>query len=299
MNIQYTNLKMRAKNREKLTKINLIIEDFQAQGYVLTLRQLYYQLVQSNTIPNKVTEYKKLSTLLKEGRMAGVVDWSAIEDRLRVPSIPYSYLSPQQAVDDAIRTYRLDRQKGQENYIEVWVEKDALSGILERVTQPYHVRILVCRGYSSASAMHNAYQRFKNANAEGKAVKLLYLGDFDPSGEDMVRDIGDRMEEFADGEFYPLNFSIEKIGLTKPQIKLYKPPPNPTKETDPRAQDFISLHGNRSWEVDALSPKVLNATLENRIKELIDVPSYKAIIKQEEADKEELRELSKKMGKKK
>ena len=138
-------------NLELLKTINEIIEEYHSQGYKLTLRQLYYQLVSRDIIPNKTEEYAKLSTVLVKGRMAGIVDWEAIEDRIRKPYLPYWSKNLPDALDDTIRQYRLNRQEHQPVYTEVWVEKDALSGVLKRVTEEFHVRLIVNRGYSSAS----------------------------------------------------------------------------------------------------------------------------------------------------
>jgi hypothetical protein len=184
--------KLSQSNKNKLAQINSIIREYQSQGYVLTLRQLYYQLVSINVIPNKVSEYAKLSTLLTEGRMAGVVDWEAIEDRLRLPYKPSSWNSAEDMMDTAIAQYKMPRTKGQKKYIEVWLEKDALSGVLKRVTSKYHVPIMVNRGYSSVTAIHDSYERFKEALMRGQTVEILYVGDFDPSGLDMIRDVYDR-----------------------------------------------------------------------------------------------------------
>ncbi|KKN67395.1 hypothetical protein LCGC14_0462590 [marine sediment metagenome] len=189
-------LRLNKKNQEQLEVINSIIEEYARDGYVLTLRQLYYQLVSRDIIPNEQKEYAKLSTLLVKGRMAGVVDWDAIEDRIRVPNIPYSVDDIEDAIQDTIDQYRLNRQDGQDVYIELWVEKDALSGVLKRITHYYHINLMVNRGYSSCTAMHDAYERFVKKVAEGKKVVVLYLGDHDPSGLDMVRDITDRTREF-------------------------------------------------------------------------------------------------------
>jgi hypothetical protein len=192
MRVTFRNPRLSSANKERLAIINGIIREYQAQGLVLTLRQLYYQLVSRDVIPNKLSEYAKLSTLLKEGRMAGIVDWEAIEDRLRVPYTPASWDSPADIMDTVINQYKKPRMAGQDNYLEVWVEKDALSGVLKRVTSKYHVPILVNRGYSSASAMFDSYNRFRTALQAGQAVTVLYLGDYDPSGVDMIRDIYDR-----------------------------------------------------------------------------------------------------------
>lgn len=188
----FRRLKLSKSNKLRLDQINSIVREYQRQGYKLTLRQLYYQLVSRDVIPNKVAEYAKLSILLKEGRMAGIVDWDAIEDRLRVPYTPASFDSPADIMEAVINQYKMPRMKDQENYLEVWVEKDALSGVLKRVTSKYHVPILVNRGYSSASAMYDSYGRFREALSNGQKIKILYLGDFDPSGMDMIRDVRDR-----------------------------------------------------------------------------------------------------------
>lgn len=193
---KFREISLSRKNLERLDQVNSIIEEYQADGYVLTLRQLYYQLVSRDIIPNKQNEYNNLSKLLKEGRMAGVVDWDAIEDRLRQPYTPASFDSPKDVIGAAINQYQLPRMKDQDNYIEVWVEKDALSGVLKRVTKKYHVPILVNRGYSSVTAMHDSYQRFYDALRRNQKVIILYLGDHDPSGIDMIRDIKKRISEF-------------------------------------------------------------------------------------------------------
>ncbi len=189
-------LRLNLANKKRLETINEIIEEYKNQGYTLTLRQLYYQLVSRDLLPNQTKEYAKLSKLLTAGRMAGVVDWSAIEDRNRRPYLPYWVEGKEEAIEDTIRQYRLNRQEGQEYYIELWVEKDALSGVLKRITEEYHIRLIVNKGYSSTSAMYDAYKRVKEKLIEKKKVLILYLGDHDPSGLDMIRDVRERTREF-------------------------------------------------------------------------------------------------------
>ena len=266
-------------NKQRLAVINNIIEEYRAEGYKLTLRQLYYQLVTKNIIPNKDAEYKKLGNLLVKGRMAGVVDWEAIEDRIRVPFIPYWVDDVADAINDTINQYRLNRQKGQDTYIELWVEKDALSGVLRRITSKYHINLMVNRGYSSASAMYDAYKRF----LQHENIVILYLGDHDPSGLDMVRDIRDRLETFG-----LQNFEVKHIGLTQEQIKKYNPPPNPAKITDTRAKWYIENFGNTSWEVDALTPQVLHQLVQRNVEALIDMDLFEEMRDQEDRDKERL-----------
>jgi len=274
-------IRLNNKNKEKLELVNKIIEEYLQQGYKLTLRQLYYQLVSRGIIANNLQEYAKLSNLLVQGRMAGIVDWDAIEDRIRVPFIPYWVDDVADAISDTINQYRLDRMADQDVYIEVWVEKDALSGVLKRITSHYHVNLMVNRGYSSCTAMHDAFERIRDKQDE-KRCYILYLGDHDPSGVDMVRDIRARLEEFgAEAE-------VIRIALTQEQIKKFNPPPNPAKITDPRAKGYIAKFGNTSWEVDALNPDVLHKIIRKAIDELIDAVKFNAKIEQEGKDRKKL-----------
>jgi len=277
-------LRLNNKNKAQLEVINKIIEEYSRQGYRLTLRQLYYQLVSRDIISNSLKEYAKLSKLLVEGRMSGIVDWDAIEDRIRVPFVPYWVQDVAHAIEDTIEQYRLDRMDDQEVYIEVWVEKDALSGVLRRITSHYHINLMVNRGYSSCTAMHDASERIKDKQDE-KVCYILYLGDHDPSGVDMVRDIEDRLAEFG------AEVHVVRIALTQEQIKKYNPPPNPAKITDPRAKDYISKFGNTSWEVDALNPDILHKIIRSSVEELIDADKFNDKLEQEKKDKKKLEEF--------
>lgn len=290
MKIKFREQTFRADRLQRLHTINGIIEEYQQAGYTLTLRQLYYQLVSRDIIPNKQKEYKNLGSLLTDGRMNGIVDWAAIEDRLRRPESPNSWADPKAGLDTIIRLYELPRMDGQENYVEVWVEKDALSGVLSRVTEKYHIPILVNRGYSSASAMFEAYKRFKAAARQrNQAIRILYLGDYDPSGLDMIRDVKNRILEFFGSR--PPDFEIIPVALTRAQINEYDPPENPAKQTDSRFEKFAAEHGTSSWEVDALRPEVLDQILTDAIEELIDQNLYEEVCDREEADIEKLRSL--------
>lgn len=270
-----SSLHLSKSNKIRLDQINVIVEEYHEQGYKLTLRQLYYQLVSRDIIPNKVEEYAKLSTILVKGRMAGLVDWDAIEDRVRFPKIPYYASGVEGAISDITHQYRLDRMRDQNVYIEVWVEKDALSGVISRVTEKYHIRLMVNRGYSSATAMHDAAERIIESQ---KLAYILYLGDHDPSGMDMIRDIRSRLLGFNAG------VTVIPVALTDEQIEKYNPPPNPAKISDPRATKYIEKYGVSSWEVDALTPIVLNNLIAKEIQLLIDHQKYRNLLIQEEID---------------
>jgi hypothetical protein len=270
------------RTREFLAKVTAVCDDYHAQGYKLTLRQLYYQLVSSEFIPNQQSEYKRLSIFLTQARMAGLVDWDIIEDRIRIPRREPHWDGIKNLVEAAVSGYRRDRWEDQDNFCEVWVEKDALSGVLYPIAEEFHVSLLVNRGYSSASCMHESAIRLRRQEDFGKKVTVLYLGDHDPSGEDMVRDIESRLRIFG------CKARVKKIALTMKQIEQYNPPPNPAKLSDPRSTDYINKHGESSWELDALKPDVLNKLLRKEIGKIIDIDRYNDVI---ELEKNEVREL--------
>lgn len=271
-------------NTIRLETINNILEEYALDNYILTLRQLYYQLVSRDVIPNSQKEYAKLSILLTKGRMAGIVDWKAIEDRGRLPRLPYYATDVPDALNDIYRQYRRNRQEGQPYYIEVWIEKDALSNIFSRTTEKYHIRLMVNKGYSSSSAMYEAAERFKEHGGEEGSV-LIYFGDHDPSGKDMVRDITDRLTEMQ-----VENLTVINPALTMAQIRQFRPPENPAKISDPRAKWYIEKYGNKSWELDALTPQTLTTIVEQSIMEYLDEDEYNRMLKIERIDKASIKE---------
>lgn len=283
MKEQFKEVHFRPDSRSLIETCNQIINNYLGQGLRLTLRQLYYQLVTRNIIPNREQAYKGLGNLVSDGRLCGLIDWGAIEDRVRVPRTPNEFTDLKHLVEVALRSYRLPRWEGQDYYVELWVEKDALSGVLAPLANEYHITLMVNRGYSSQSAMYEAAGRFVSESSK-KLCKLLYLGDHDPSGEDMVRDIQDRLNLMALNQV-----DVEKIALTMDQVTTYNPPPNPAKMTDSRARNYVAVHGASSWEVDALPPEVLQRLVRVSIEEYLDSTKMDKIKEQEEVDKQRLR----------
>lgn len=279
---RYKRLDFKAESLERIELCNQIIAEYLAQGLRLTLRQLYYQLVTRNAIRNVEREYKNLSSLVSNARLAGLMDWAATEDRVRVPRTQSEFRNLGELVEAALAAYRLPRWKGQSYSAELWVEKDALAGVLEPLASEFHVTMMVNRGYSSQSAMYEAARRFKS-HRTGKGGILFYLGDHDPSGEDMVRDIADRLEMFG------ADVQVVKIALTREQVTQYNPPPNPAKMSDPRAADYVRAHGAESWEVDALPPNVLAQIIRRAFRDVIDRRAMGVVTAKEERDKDRLR----------
>lgn len=278
MKICYKARKFRPDSLLKIKLANEIIALY--DGIKLTLRQLYYQFVIRNVIENKESAYKNLGSLISNARDAGEIDWEAIEDRIRKPRLLTEFDDIPDLIAAAKSSYRLPRWEGQDWYIELWTEKDALSNILAPMADKYHIVQMVNRGFGSSTSMHDTALRFL-AEEDKKYKALLYLGDFDPSGEEMVRDINKRMS------FYGVkNCHVEKIALTLEQVKQYKLLPNPVKKSDSRAKAFIAKYGESSWEVDALPPDVLHRMIEQIILKVLDLDKYNKVIEQEDSDKE-------------
>lgn len=286
--IFFQHFNFRTAARNTIDHCNVVIEEYLADGFRLTLRQLYYQLVSRGIIPNEEREYKKLGRVLSNARLAGEVDWDAIEDRTRRPVTWQQHDNLRDAVEDTLRYYRLPRLVGQSTYVELWVEKDALAGVLRPIASQYHVTLMVNRGYSSSSAMYEAAQRIDYCVDQygSEDALVIYLGDLDPSGEDMVRDVNDRLGLFADSYV-----KVQKLALTIDQVNKHKPPPNPTKLKDTRAKAFIREFGYESWEVDALPPKELRRLIENAFSEVLDLEKIEAVKAIEKEDKARLRSI--------
>jgi hypothetical protein len=174
--------------------------------------------------------------------------------------------------------YRRNVWVTQPTYLEVWLEKDALSGIFEDALSPYGVTLNVGRGYDGWASIHNAAERYLRAEATGRAVTVLYFGDLDPSGEDMVRSLRERLE------FFECRPEVVKCALTLQDMERYDLPPNCAKHTDTRREAFVATFGNLSVELDALPPDVLRARL---IKEVESRMDLKALAKVRQVEVEE------------
>lgn len=284
MKEKFRNQRITPMRLEQIQLSNHILEEYDKQGYRLTLRQLYYQLVAEGFIPNEAKEYQKLIQTLVIGRMNGLIDWDFIEDRLRKPYLTYSVGSIVEALEDTISAYKLDRQKGQPYHIEIWTEKDAVSSILKRSSVYFHVNLMVNRGYSSCSAMYEAFRRIESALIRKQETKILYVGDHDPSGLDMLRDIWERLYEFG-----VRDFKVIPVALTWNQVVKYKPPPNPAKITDPRARWYIREYGEESWELDALKPDILHDIITQAVLGFLDINKFKAVLRKEKSDTKRLK----------
>ena len=292
--IQYKEINFQQKSLTLIEYVNAVVSEYKEQGYNLTLRQVYYQLVSRDIIPNNDKSYDNIGTLINNGRLAGLIDWHAIEDRTRNLRSLSHWDTPKDVINSAAWSYSLDKWVGQPRYVEVWVEKDALSEIVGKASNRLDVPYFSCRGYVSQSEMWGAAQRLITRSYNHRELVILHLGDHDPSGIDMTRDIRERLKLFCRDELSPdcEGVKIKRIALNMQQIETYSPPPNPAKLTDSRCGEYIARYGRSSWELDALEPQVLEDLIVNEIQRHMQMGNYNTICKKEEQQKERLFEVA-------
>lgn len=262
-------------SRTRLTVIGKLIEEYSKDGITLTLRQLFYRLVAAEVVLNTHREYKNLGELLSKARLAGLVDWEAIEDRARRAVEWQSFDNIQECASQAANGFTLERWKDQPTYVELWCEKDALSSVLRPICDELFATLMINRGYSSSSAMYEARQRIERKR-DGRDVEIIYLGDFDPSGEDMVRDIRDRLDTFQVEDV-----NVTKLALNLDQVAKWKLPHNSAKMSDSRAGAFVAKHGKKSYEVDAIPPRDLQKMVRRAIQQHMDMELYNQMLAEE------------------
>ena len=284
--------------------VRMIMGLYAKQGLILSLRQLYYQAVARDLLPyswadksgstNNINSYKRLMHIVKQGRLSGMIDWAMIEDRVRGQEINDHWNTPQKILDYAANYFYIERWKNLDDEVFVLSEKDAVSNIIRPICEKWDVTFMANRGYLSLTAKYDLYKKFLYLKDSDKRITILYVGDHDPSGLDMDRDIDESLamfflEEMAWEE--KENFDFIRIALTMPQIEKYNPPENPTKITDTRSNNYIRKHGNSSWELDALEPAVLQMIVEEMIKVYVDQDEFDRIEKDETEIKAKLTEF--------
>jgi hypothetical protein len=271
---------------------NRIIEDWQAKGFKLTVRQIYYRFIALDWFPaswidddynkskglppgtkNTLRNYKRLIDILVIGRLGGLIDWTAIEDRTRSLKGMNHWDTTKEYLDSVRHSYRLDKWATQKVRFELWFEKDALSGIAEHIATQgdIDVQFFSSRGYSSESAMWLAAQRLNWYREElGQETVILQFSDHDPSGIDIGRDIKDRFALFN------CPVKVQRMALTMAQVKKFKLPPNPAKENDIRFAGYVEKFGKSSWEMDALEPDYMQDITRKAILAARDEKDWKA-----------------------
>jgi len=270
-----------------IDKSDAIIREYDRQGFALTLRQLFYQHVSRGSIENTTASYNRLGSVISDARLAGLISWTSIEDRGRNLRGLGFMDNPEEAVWNAARGYRIDMWKRQAYRPEVWIEKEALVGVIGGICNDLRVNYFACKGYNSQSEQWRAGQRFASYIIKGQRPIVFHLGDHDPSGIDMTRDNFERLRMFV-GHPVP----VQRLALNIDQVQAMKLPPNPAKVTDSRFEAYRAKFGDESWELDALSPVFIAGLIRTAIDEIINKGQWDEDLRLETEDRRYLEELA-------
>ncbi len=262
----YTPKDFKPATLSMIATMNRIIREYQDQGFVLTVRQLYYQLVARDIVANTLQEYKRVASTINDGKLAGLIDWAAIEDRTRDFVRRPRWTGGADILNAARDGFHMDMWDNQDCRPFVIVEKEALVGVLEGVCNRFDVPLLAARGYPSGSVLREfAVDDIARYSGHGQSIYVFHLGDHDPSGIDMSRDLQERLSLFAEEDVY-----LKRLALNMDQVEEQSPPENPAKTTDSRFAAYRKRFGGSSWELDALSPQYLANLIEAHVSSLID-----------------------------
>lgn len=248
-----------------------VIAADEMRGYQPTLRTVYYNLVVKKIITNSQKSYNRLKALLTKARNAGMFDWESFVDKGRELEEPYIREDATELLEGLEHHISADMWADQEFYVEVWVEKQAQEGVVDVACADFSVPWLACKGFVSATAAYDAGKRFAAAESMGKKLRLIHLGDHDPSGMDMTRDNRRRLIQYGWLE----NLQVDRIALNMDQIEEYDLPPDPAKESDSRYARYVEEHGSGQWELDAIKPQILEPIIKAAISKYIDPDAWR------------------------
>lgn len=276
---KYADFNFSAERLQLIRQAAQISDQYESDGFAMTLRQLYYQMVARNLIENNKGTYDRLGSAVSDGRLAGLISWTALEDRTRRLLGYQTYDNPAEAIRSSASNYRLDKWAGQRFRPEVWVEKEALIGVIGDICSKLEVDFFACKGYNSQSEQWRAGRRFARYIQQGQTPIVFHLGDHDPSGLDMTRDNRDRLSMFAG-----VDVLVVRLALNMDQIRQWNPPPNYAKPSDSRYGDYQREYGDECWELDALAPPVIHDLIRGAIKPLRDEKMWDEMKAQETED---------------
>ena len=264
-----------------------------AAHHPMTLRQVHYRLVSRDDIlhPNTVSAYTTLSGWLRDDRLAGDIPWEWMEDRMRVARGWSGWDDPAEFLKEALSGYYRDpwQDEGQGHYVEVWLEKDALSGIFSDVLGSYRIILNVGRGYDGWTSIKRAADRYNDWwRTRAAETTVLYFGDFDPSGEDMHRSLIERLGELG------VEPEVIKVALTHEDAR--RLPGDVTKADDSRAAAFVAKYGDLAVELDALPVEELHQRIRSSIEERVNMDALRGSRRLEGEQRKEMRELAEELA---
>ena len=254
-----------------VNQANAIIDEYLAQDFKLTLRQLFYQFVARDYIENTMRQYKTLGRIIRNARDGGLIDWDAIEDRTREVHDHLFWDDPRTA--SGVLRGSTVRTCGQNQRYrpEVWIEKDALLNVVEGICTEYRVPYFAHRGNNSQTLQYQAGKRFAEYLDQGLIPIVLHLADHDPNGIDMSRDNEKRLALYTRAPV-----EVRRIALNMDQVRQYSPPPNFVKDGDTRTSGYRERFGtDQCWELDALSPTVIADLIRTEVEALIEPRTWR------------------------
>lgn len=276
-----------AEHERVISQARELCAGYAMQGYTITLRQLYYAFVGRAWIPNTQPSYKRLGSIVNDARLAGRLDWSWIEDRERNLAGTYHQEGGPAAVIAGLPYgYYLDHWEQQDRRIEVWVEKAALGNIVDRACRAWDVDWFACKGNVSQSEMWSAGKRLRSYVNHDQQVLILHLGDHDPNGLDMTRDIERRLRMYMRSD--QIGLEVRRIALNMDQVQEMNLPPAPVKVTDSRSRGYIEQYGDEVWELDAIDPETLRLLIEEAIAAEVDQDEYDAVEAEQDRHRDQL-----------
>lgn len=290
---KYRDINFTPERLELIDWVRRVVETYGRQGMNVSVRQVYYRAVASGLLPSAGSTYNKIQGALNDGRMAGLIPWTYVEDRGRGLRGLTTWDSPAAVLRHASATYLRDLWAGQPYRPEVWVEKQALEGVVGDICSSDELRVdfYATKGYDSQSQQWRAGQRLARYIQKGQRPIILYLGDHDPSGLHMTEDVAKRLYLFTG-----VPVMVQRIALTMTQIEKYNPPPFDVKMGDSRAAGYVAEHGGDAWELDALDPSVLKQLITDSVMMLRDQRIWDENLAEETDDKRELEEMIAGMG---
>ena len=267
----------KTKYREKL------IYMWAMEHHPVTVRQLFYRLSVLDAVPKNESGCKTVGRICAQMRRDGELPFEWIADNTRWQRKPRTYNSLEDALTNTAQIYRRNLWQSQQGLVEIWLEKDALAGVVYPVTEEWDVPLMVVKGYPSLSFTHSAAQDMHKATEQGKTNHIFYFGDHDPSGKDIFRCVGETLREFAPAA----DINMKQVAVTEQQIADWDLPSRTTKRTDSRSKNFIG----DSVELDAIPPAQLRQLVQDSIFSIMDSDEMVKMIDIETAEQESISQL--------
>jgi hypothetical protein len=268
--------------RRSFVLAEAITQLFKETGLRLSVRQIYYQLASRKYISlDSRKSYRAVQRLMAKLRYEGAIPYNWVVDRTRQPIDVSSWNGTTDFFETVREAYRKSLWQSQPDYVELWLEKDALSGFFSPITSKFQVRLMVGRGFSSISFLYEASMDLIQVK---KPIYVYFFGDHDPSGRLIESKVIDSLQRHG---VHVANF--ERIAILPEDIERYNLPPNPAKATDPRYRRFVEKYGEQAVELDALPPVVLRERITNCITQHLDMAEWERLKVIEEQEAQSIR----------